>query len=248
MKYSIALLAAVSAAVAQDTSALPGCGQTCIGNMVNIAISQFGCASGDLNCYCSKIDFGYGVRDCSLESCGSDSVAQQVIAYGTNYCSQVLASAGDGAASITLPGLSVLSSAAQQTGGEGSPASTPVTTSPLETTITSDGQTIVQTTGLVTLYGAVGGAQTTGTDVSGALSSALSEATGAVSSALSDASGAVSSVLSDASGAVSSALSDASSIANSATGGAPTDSQGAGPMITAAPVLAGAGLAAMLFI
>lgn len=59
--------------------------QTCINNMVSIATSDFGCAQGDVNCYCANGDFGYGIRDCANEACGSDQAAS-VIAYGNSYC------------------------------------------------------------------------------------------------------------------------------------------------------------------
>ncbi|KAF2786942.1 hypothetical protein K505DRAFT_189268, partial [Melanomma pulvis-pyrius CBS 109.77] len=73
------------AAMAQSLSDLPQCGQTCITNMVNIASSEFGCTAGDVVCYCTKLDFGYGVRDCANEAC-TNGESGQVIAYGTNYC------------------------------------------------------------------------------------------------------------------------------------------------------------------
>ncbi|KAF2689699.1 hypothetical protein K458DRAFT_291817, partial [Lentithecium fluviatile CBS 122367] len=60
--------------------------QTCISNMLAIAQSAFGCASGDVVCYCTNQDFGYGVRDCAQEACGSAEEANTVISYGTNYC------------------------------------------------------------------------------------------------------------------------------------------------------------------
>lgn len=53
--------------------------------MVNIASSEFGCTAGDVVCYCTKLDFGYGVRDCANEAC-TNGESGQVIAYGTNYC------------------------------------------------------------------------------------------------------------------------------------------------------------------
>lgn len=59
--------------------------QTCISNMISIATSDFGCTQGDVACYCAKVDFGYGVRDCANEACGSDQAAS-VIAYGNSYC------------------------------------------------------------------------------------------------------------------------------------------------------------------
>ena len=101
MKYSIALLSAGAAiAAAQSLTDLPQCGQTCIQNMINIAQSQFGCNSGNVTCYCSNADFGYGVRDCSNESC-SASDAATVIAFGTAYCQQALGGGSSSASGLT---------------------------------------------------------------------------------------------------------------------------------------------------
>jgi hypothetical protein len=58
---------------------------TCINNMLGIATSSFGCGQGDVLCYCREPNFGYGVRDCANEACGS-SEAATVIAFGTQYC------------------------------------------------------------------------------------------------------------------------------------------------------------------
>lgn len=53
--------------------------------MISIATSSFGCAQGNVTCYCTNQDFGYGIRDCSNEAC-SASDAATVIAFGTQYC------------------------------------------------------------------------------------------------------------------------------------------------------------------
>jgi hypothetical protein len=53
--------------------------------MIQIASSQFGCDFGNVTCYCTNQDFGYGIRDCSNEAC-SASDAAEVIAFGTQYC------------------------------------------------------------------------------------------------------------------------------------------------------------------
>lgn len=55
-------------------------------NMNNIAVNEFNCTQGDILCYCEKINYGYGVRDCANEACASPADAAAVIAYGTNYC------------------------------------------------------------------------------------------------------------------------------------------------------------------
>lgn len=59
--------------------------RTCINSMLGIANSQFGCGQGDVLCYCREPNFGYGVRDCANEACGSND-ASTVIAFGTQYC------------------------------------------------------------------------------------------------------------------------------------------------------------------
>ena len=63
---------------------------TCIKNMLALAPS-LGCAPNDATCLCSNPDFGYGVRDCALESCPSTADANQVIAYGLAYCKSRIA-------------------------------------------------------------------------------------------------------------------------------------------------------------
>jgi hypothetical protein len=47
---------------------------------------QFGCNTGDVECYCNAENFGNGIRDCANEACPSESDAQKVIAYGVEYC------------------------------------------------------------------------------------------------------------------------------------------------------------------
>jgi len=53
--------------------------------MLGIATAQFGCGQSDVLCYCREPNFGYGVRDCANEACGSGEAAT-VIAFGTQYC------------------------------------------------------------------------------------------------------------------------------------------------------------------
>lgn len=94
MKYSLALVAAVAAAVhAADVqlSDLAQCGQTCVGNMAEIMVSQYGCAKDDYKCYCSNSAYGWGIRDCSNQNCGTandGSAAPNAIAYGLYLCGQ----------------------------------------------------------------------------------------------------------------------------------------------------------------
>ena len=55
--------------------------------MISIADSQFGCSVGNVTCYCTNKDFGFGIRDCSNEACPNASQAAQVISFGNQYCS-----------------------------------------------------------------------------------------------------------------------------------------------------------------
>lgn len=54
--------------------------------MIAIAQREFGCPTGDAACFCTKVDFGYGIRDCATEACSAED-APAVIEYGSNYCS-----------------------------------------------------------------------------------------------------------------------------------------------------------------
>jgi len=60
--------------------------QTCVNNMESIAVSQFKCAQGDFACYCGNPDFGFGVRDCSNQACGSPDAASSIISYASSFC------------------------------------------------------------------------------------------------------------------------------------------------------------------
>lgn len=64
--------------------------QNCIGAMLQIAQSQFGCAPGNATCYCTNVDFGYGVRDCSVQSCQNATASDETIAFGEAYCKSIL--------------------------------------------------------------------------------------------------------------------------------------------------------------
>ncbi|EMC94958.1 hypothetical protein BAUCODRAFT_34958 [Baudoinia panamericana UAMH 10762] len=55
--------------------------------MLQVASSQLGCAVGNVTCYCTSPEFGYGVRDCSNQACQNSADAQSVISYGLTFCS-----------------------------------------------------------------------------------------------------------------------------------------------------------------
>jgi len=92
--------------------------------MIQIAGSQLGCATGNVTCYCTQPDFGYGVRDCANEACQNSGDAQRVIAFGSTYCASALSSYSQtvSGASVTGSALSVLSSAAGSASGSGASA------------------------------------------------------------------------------------------------------------------------------
>lgn len=51
----------------------------CLNNMVDLA-EDLGCSRGDMACVCSKVDFEYGIRDCTTEACPNDDVAEALAA------------------------------------------------------------------------------------------------------------------------------------------------------------------------
>jgi hypothetical protein len=65
---------------------------TCISNMLALAPS-LGCPTANATCLCSNTDFGYGIRDCANEACGSEAAA--IIAYGVSYCASMFDDLGN---------------------------------------------------------------------------------------------------------------------------------------------------------
>ncbi|KAK7515260.1 uncharacterized protein IWZ02DRAFT_435715 [Phyllosticta citriasiana] len=247
MKSLSILVAAASVAVATFDN-LPSCGQVCMSNMNNIAINEFGCAQGNIVCYCQKVNYGYGIRDCANEACSSPEDAANVISYGSNYCAGALSSAAPSTPSA--PGYSILSSAAG-----GVPSGTGASPSPTGTgTGTGTGAG-----GLGTAVSTVSGTATvtSGSQVlttTGAISTIFSSLTAAPSSVASSLSSVVSSVnsslTSEISGAASSAAATGSAIESSLTASASgsatsTSSEAGAALATAAPLL-GAGAMAVL--
>jgi hypothetical protein len=49
--------------------------------------SELGCNGGDVACMCNNPNFGNGVHDCALESCGDIALANIVIGWGNVLCS-----------------------------------------------------------------------------------------------------------------------------------------------------------------
>ncbi|KAK4231666.1 hypothetical protein QBC38DRAFT_465256 [Podospora fimiseda] len=88
MKTSLgAMTMAAAAMAAAQQAALPFCGQICIQNMLSQG-PFLGCPYSDPTCLCSNPNFGYGVRDCAMQSCAPID-AQVVIVHGINYCAGV---------------------------------------------------------------------------------------------------------------------------------------------------------------
>ncbi|KKY16885.1 putative cfem domain protein [Diplodia seriata] len=265
---SFAILAVASMAMAQSLSDLPTCGQTCVNNMVSIATNEFGCSQGDVSCQCNNADFGYGLRDCANEACGSQDAAS-VISYGNSYCASEYRperprwfcglELGFWFERAVLGRIDCFERFGLRNCGA---SSTPFTTQPLVATISSSGTAITTVTGSSTLYTAVSGAAASAsasasnaTESAGAAaSSATSSASAAASSAVSSASGAVSSATESAGAAASSATESAGSAASSAasgasgaaSSGAASATGAAAPLRTAGPMLGAAGMAMLL--
>jgi hypothetical protein len=62
----------------------------CINNMATIAQTQLQCGAGDTNCFCTKSNWAFGVRDCSLQACSAEESAQ-AIAYASATCASEFA-------------------------------------------------------------------------------------------------------------------------------------------------------------
>ncbi|KAF4808987.1 GPI-anchored CFEM domain protein [Colletotrichum siamense] len=187
MKYSVKYVGSglllASFVVAQGND-LPECGTKCIESMLGKAQS-LGCVADDKACLCRNVDFTYGIRDCSYQSCGDDAIAKQAIDYGVEICRQAgVAITATPEATVTKPTgtetvvaspvvssvFSVITSGGSTfstligettiapsvgTGGGQTVVPSPVSTSTFTTVVTS-GESTFTTTGETTLLG-VGG-------------------------------------------------------------------------------------------
>ncbi|KAL7624550.1 hypothetical protein AAE478_006117 [Parahypoxylon ruwenzoriense] len=188
MKASAIIVGVASAfAAAQGTTfpqGFPQCGVTCVNNMLQQA-SDLGCGNDVTpTCLCTKQNFLYGVRDCATESCQDQNLAQQVIAYGSQYCAD---------AGVSIPGLpassgtnhpasSTIVATSSPTNGSDSqgPGNTvvPIATSEILSTVTnSDGSVFTSTVGTTTLETTQGSASGTGVGVLIPISTATIEST-----------------------------------------------------------------------
>lgn len=79
------------------------CAQVCHDNVMKIGFS--GCMPGDTGCACKSPDFGYALRDCAAQSCGSnDTVPQkQLLSWGAAVCQAGDDPQMDLALDLTLP-------------------------------------------------------------------------------------------------------------------------------------------------
>ncbi|AEO71097.1 uncharacterized protein THITE_2171499 [Thermothielavioides terrestris NRRL 8126] len=144
MKLSItaifAFVGAITVAAEEFPANMPQCGRVCGKNMLEKA-SEFHCDSKDIGCMCKDKNFGYGIHDCSVQSCPTVEDANIVINWGNNLCSN----AGSPA---NIPSATAV--------GFSGAAPSPVTTSEVVLTITSGSSTIV-TTSVTTVLGPGGG-------------------------------------------------------------------------------------------
>ncbi|KAI2467452.1 hypothetical protein F4781DRAFT_308484 [Annulohypoxylon bovei var. microspora] len=180
MKAS-AILISVGAAVAAAQeitypSGFPDCGKTCVNNMLSQA-SELGCTDVAPSCLCTKQNFIYGVRDCATESCQDQSLAQQVIQYGSQYCASVgVDVSGIPSATGTNPTASttVVATASatnnpvvgtqESSSNSGTTGLIPISTATFETSFTASGSAI-ESTVTSTIFS--GESSSSGTAVSG---------------------------------------------------------------------------------
>ncbi|KAK4222167.1 hypothetical protein QBC38DRAFT_100143 [Podospora fimiseda] len=129
--YSLLLLLVAVVTTALDVSSLDGCGQTCVTTQMNNA-GAFACGADDLVCLCAKVDWGNGIRDCALETCGG--VEPQIWGFISGHCQAVgVPIAAAPAAPLPGPNLEATPTPAAPT-----PTPTPdtIATTPVETPTT----------------------------------------------------------------------------------------------------------------
>jgi hypothetical protein len=152
--------------------------------MAMIAQTSLQCAQGDTNCFCTKSNWAYGIRDCTRQACG-DAESAAAVAWAAQQCVGAIGSSATQvpAAIPILTGAlasasgAAASAAASVVSNIGSAASA-VTTIPLVGSVTnSAGSVVPTTTGFSTLFGSAA------SQASGIAASASSAASGAVASA-----------------------------------------------------------------
>jgi len=101
---SFSVLAATFAGVAlsQSTPMPSGdCSMLCINNMARIAQTEFSCAADDLSCFCTKSNWAYGIRDCSLQACDADQ-SSAAISWAYARCAGIAATASGTPAALPI--------------------------------------------------------------------------------------------------------------------------------------------------
>jgi hypothetical protein len=189
MKVVTPIFLLAAAACAQDLSGVPPCGRQCVENMFAKA-QELGCSADDFACLCENADFGHGLHDCTVEACPEgqlepvQSAAAAMCPDGGDGSSPSSSQASDGDDGATPTGSDAAPTATgtdgtaaptgtdaepTATGGEDSTetgdaaASTPYTTKPVVSTVTSDGEAKETTVGSTTLYTQAAAGSETGT-------------------------------------------------------------------------------------
>ncbi|KAF1836851.1 hypothetical protein BDW02DRAFT_201825 [Decorospora gaudefroyi] len=231
---SFAVLAAAfaGAALAQELPMPTGeCSLLCINNMAQIAESEFSCGTDDLDCFCTKSRWAYGVRDCSQEACDEQQAAA-AINWAFARCAGVAATAD-----TTLAAVPILTSAVDNI----SMQPTPTQTADDDDDDDDDDDLI---TSIVTSLASDAASVTSSLaseveDVASSVTEVISSLVSSASQALDDAESSIESELADA---TDSALDDAEQTVITTTLPA------FAPKITGMPMVAGAGVAAWLLL
>ncbi|KAI1106370.1 hypothetical protein F4804DRAFT_41235 [Jackrogersella minutella] len=236
----------------------PDCGKTCVNNMLSQA-ADLGCTDAAPSCLCTKQNFIYGVRDCATESCQDQSLAQQVIQYGSQYCASVgIAVSGIPTATGENPTASTTvlatagptnSASGTQSGSSnaGASGSIPITTATFETTISASGSDVTST--ITSTSFSASEASASGTGASGTESGSASS--GVIESTTVTSNGSTFATTTSAAEHTSSQTSEGSSESQTGSGSeseSASSTSNPAAQRTAAPVgfIAAAGLAALM--
>ncbi|KAL1891408.1 hypothetical protein Sste5346_007671 [Sporothrix stenoceras] len=90
--FALAALAGIAKSQSfPDEASLPGCGQTCLDQVISEA-STFGCTADSVGCLCAAPNFQNGVHDCAAAACAADLLAS-VTNYVIGVCATAVVSA-----------------------------------------------------------------------------------------------------------------------------------------------------------
>ncbi|KAK4101875.1 CFEM-domain-containing protein [Parathielavia hyrcaniae] len=99
----LALAGAATVAATDFPDNFPECAKLCVENMYAKA-DELGCGQNDVNCLCSNMDFGYGIRDCSAAVCENDvEQVNAAISYYNNVCSNAGVTSASLSSSTSAP-------------------------------------------------------------------------------------------------------------------------------------------------